>query len=56
MIVVLGALFLVAGTVGAIFDDRKWVKIPAWTLVYVGIFMILIGIGGIAAIRDALEF
>ena len=56
MIVVIGALFLVAGTIGAIFDDRTRVKTVAWVSVYVGIITILIGAGGLTAIRDAIEF
>lgn len=56
MIVVIGALFLVPGTIAAIFDDRKKVKWAAWISIYIGIFLILIGAGGPTAIRDAIEF
>ncbi len=56
MIIVIGALFLVAGTIGAIFDDRPRVKKVSWASAYAGIILILIGIGGITAIRDAFEF
>lgn len=56
MIVVLGGLLLTAGTIGAVFDNRTRVKTVAWASVYAGIFLILIGLGGITAIRDAIEY
>lgn len=56
MIVVIGALFLVPGTIAAIFDDRTRVKLAAWVSIYVGIIIILIGIGGLTAIREAIDF
>jgi hypothetical protein len=56
MLLIIGALFLVAGTIAAIIDDRKKVKWAAWIAVYIGIILILFGFGGPAAVRDAIEF
>ncbi|HCV28640.1 MAG TPA: hypothetical protein QGI07_01305 [Dehalococcoidia bacterium] len=56
MLLIIGALFVVPGTIAAIIDDRKKVKWAAWIAVYIGMAFILFGFGGPAAIRDAIEF
>ncbi len=56
MLLIIGALFLVPGTIAAIIDDRKKVKWAAWISVYVGIVLILFWFGGPSAVRDAIEF
>jgi hypothetical protein len=56
MLLIIGALFLVSGTIAAVIDDRKKVKWAAWIAVYVGIILVLFGFGGPAAVRDAFEF
>ncbi|MCX8251918.1 MAG: hypothetical protein OTJ98_08715 [Dehalococcoidia bacterium] len=56
MLLTIGVLFLVPGTIAAVIDDRKKVKWAAWTAVYVGIILIFFGFGGPAAVWDAVEF
>ena len=45
MLLIIGALFLVSGTIAAVIDDRKKVKWAAWIAVYVGIILVLFGLG-----------
>ncbi|MFP6594274.1 MAG: hypothetical protein VB860_04735 [Dehalococcoidia bacterium] len=56
MLVIIGALLVVPGTIAAIIDDRKKVKWAAWTTVYIGLILILFGFGGPVAVWDAIEF
>jgi len=55
MLLILGALLVFPGTIAVIIDDRKIVKWPAWIAIYLGILLILLGLGGPAAVRDAIE-
>ena len=56
MLLIIGVLFLVPGTIAAVIDDRKKVKWAAWIAVYLGIILIFFAFGGLAAIPDAFNF
>jgi|TARA_B110000263_G_scaffold97660_1_gene85323 heme A synthase len=56
MLLIIGVLFLVPGTIAAVIDDRKKVKWAAWIAVYVGIILIFFGFGGPAAVPNAFDF
>ena len=56
MLLIIGVLFLVRGTIAAVIDDRKKVKWAAWIAVYVGIILIFFGFGGPAAVPNAFDF
>ncbi|MFP6570519.1 MAG: hypothetical protein VB815_08455 [Dehalococcoidia bacterium] len=56
MLLIIGVLFLVPGTIAAVIDDRKKVKWAAWIAVYLGIILIFFAFGGPAAIPDAFNF
>ena len=56
MLLIIGVLFLVPGTIAAVIDDRKKVQWAAWIAVYLGIILIFFAFGGPAAIPDAFNF
>ena len=56
MLLIIGVLFLVPGTIAAVIDDRKKVKWAAWIAVYLGIILIFFAFGGPAAIPNAFDF
>ena len=56
MLLIIGVLFLVPGTIAAVIDDRKKVKWAAWIAVYVGIILSVFGFGGPAAVPNAFDF
>ena len=56
MLLIIGVLFLVPGTIAAVIDDRKKVKWAAWIAVYLGIILIFFAFGGPAAVPNAFDF